>query len=392
MKLLFLDWNSYCRKDILQAFQNLGHTYSLYPLTETAHMLGSDQKTIQDIYEHIERGSFDFAFTMNYFPMVSTACEQAGIPYISWIYDNPFQNGYSVNIINSCNYIFTFDSAMYHELSSQGVSTIHYAPMAANPERLLKLGRENWGGHSYDISFVGALYNEDHNFYDEFVKNARIAGKEYYIGYIDSLIQIQLHLYGTNILSSSLPKEIAESHFASINEWTEQTAYFTTQEAIFADNVLCRKITAIEREQLLQKLSALYSVSLFTRDAGANLGQCQNLGYIDYYSGAPAVFHNSAINLNISLRSIKNGIPLRAIEIMGAGGFLLSNFQSDFLQHFEPEHDFVYYENIEDAVEKAGYYLTHPKERQEIAMNGWKKIKKYHTYEQRITEMLSLLH
>ena len=48
----------------------------------------------------------------------------------------------------------------------------------------------------------------------------------------------------------------------------------------------------------------------------------------------PLVFQNSKINLNITLRSIKNGIPLRAIDIMGAGGFLLTNYQNDFGLHF----------------------------------------------------------
>lgn len=390
MNLLFLDWNSYCRKDVLEAFRTLGHSYTNYPLPETAHMLGSDQNTIQEIYEALTADSYNFAFSMNYFPMVSDACERAGIPYISWIYDNPYQMGYSVNIINSCNYIFTFDSAMYKELSDQGVPTIYYAPMAANADRLLSAGRKKTE-LSHNISFVGALYNEDHNFYDEFKENAIANGKEYYVGYIDALIQMQLHLYGTNILANSLPKEIIEARFAEINEWTERTAYFTTPETIFADNVLCRKITALEREQILSGLSALYPVSLYTRDSGARIGNCKNYGYMDYYDGTPTVFRNSSINLNITLRSIKNGIPLRAIEIMGAGGFLLSNYQSDFLLHFEPDRDFVYYENKEDAIQKAGYYLSHETERKQIAENGWKKIKEYHTYERRLTDMLALL-
>lgn len=393
MNLLYLDWNSYCRRDVLEAFATLGHSYTIYPLSETARMLGSDQKTSHEIYDVLTKNTYDFAFSMNYFPMVSDACERAGIPYLSWIYDNPYQKGYHVNIINNCNYIFTFDSAMYEELTNQGVQTVYYAPMAANADRLLSMGTHTKNSKSpvHDISFVGSLYNEHHNFYDEFKSNALAAGKDYYIGYIDALIEMQLRLYGTDILTKSIPKEIAESGFARINEWSELTSYFTTPEAIFADNVLCRKITAIEREQVLSRLSQYYPVALYTQNNTAKVGNCTNLGYVDYYNDSPAVFHNSKINLNISLRSIKNGIPLRAIEIMGAGGFLLSNFQSDFLIHFEANQDFVYYESIEDAIEKAGYYLTHESEREQIARNGWNKIKKYHTYETRIAEMLSVL-
>ena len=38
------------------------------------------------------------------------------------------------------------------------------------------------------------------------------------------------------------------------------------------------------------------------------------------------MFANSKVNLNITLRNIKTGIPLRALDIMGAGGFLLTNY------------------------------------------------------------------
>lgn len=64
-----------------------------------------------------------------------------------------------------------------------------------------------------------------------------------------------------------------------------------------------------------------------------------NKGPIDYYNEMPYVFNNSRINLNITLRSIKSGIPLRAMDICGAGGFLLSNYQADF-------YDFLLREKI----------------------------------------------
>jgi len=390
MNLLYMDWNSFCRNDVLSAFQNLGHSYTLTPLPETARMQGLDQETIHSIYETITKTNYDFVFTMNYFPMISEACEKAGIPYLSWIYDNPYTKAYSVSIVHSCNYIFTFDSSMYNELTSHGVNTIYYAPMAANPKRIADMGTAP-DKFCHDISFIGALYDEDYNFYDEFVKNAKARGREHDIGYIDALIRCQSQLYGTNILAESLPKEIATSGLATINEWSEINTFFTTPETIFADNVLCRKITEQERKTLLSRLSSSFDVTLYTRNQNATLGNCHNKGYADYTSEMPLIFKGSKINLNISLKSIKNGIPLRAIEIMGAGGFLLSNYQPDFLLHFEPDRDFVYYENIDDAIEKAAYYLRHESERAQIAANGLQKINEAHTYEIRLSQMLSVL-
>lgn len=104
--------------------------------------------------------------------------------------------------------------------------------------------------------------------------------------------------------------------------------------------------------------------------------EAQFMGPIDWEESMPAVFKHSRINLNITLRSIQTGILLRAFDIMGAGGFLLSNYQEDFLDYFIPGEDFVYFEDENDMLLKIEYYLNHDKERKEIACNGYEKVKK----------------
>ncbi len=113
-----------------------------------------------------------------------------------------------------------------------------------------------------------------------------------------------------------------------------------------------------------------------------------NHGPVDNVIQMPLVFKQSRINLNISLRSIKSGIPQRAFDIMGSGGFLLSNYQADFLYDFIPGKDFDYYESKEDLLAKIDYYLSHEDERQAIAGNGHDKIAAAHTYRHRVREML----
>ncbi|MCI8533888.1 MAG: glycosyltransferase family 1 protein [Lachnospiraceae bacterium] len=109
---------------------------------------------------------------------------------------------------------------------------------------------------------------------------------------------------------------------------------------------------------------------------------------MDYYNEMPLVFKQSKINLNLTSRSIQSGVPLRAFDIMGAGGFLLSNYQEDFLDHFIPGEDFVYYESKKDLLSKVDYYLRHEDERQTIAENGHGKVVSEHTYRHRVCEML----
>ena len=68
------------------------------------------------------------------------------------------------------------------------------------------------------------------------------------------------------------------------------------------------------------------------------------------------------------------------MEIMASGGFLLTNFQADLLQHFTPNEDFVYFESINDLLNKIDYYLSHENERKQIAKSGRIKVSKNYNY------------
>ena len=59
------------------------------------------------------------------------------------------------------------------------------------------------------------------------------------------------------------------------------------------------------------------------------LPHVKNRGIADSERVMPKIFKCSKINLNMTLRSIKSGIPQRAFDIMGCGGFLMSNYQPE---------------------------------------------------------------
>ena len=79
------------------------------------------------------------------------------------------------------------------------------------------------------------------------------------------------------------------------------------------------------------------------------------------------------------------------MDIMGSGGFLLTNYQEDFLRHFIPGEDYVYYESQDDLMDKCEYYITHEDERQRIAKNGHDKVKEFHNYPLRLSQILDIV-
>jgi spore maturation protein CgeB len=103
------------------------------------------------------------------------------------------------------------------------------------------------------------------------------------------------------------------------------------------------------------------------------------------------VFNESRINLNITMRNIRTGLPLRVFDILGSGGFLLTNFQAELPAFFEPGKDLAVYESFSDCEKKAEYYLTHEDERRTIAENGFRKVKQFHTYGIRVSQMLQIV-
>ena len=337
----------------------------------------------------LEKSDCDFLFSFNYFPMISELCQKYGIKYVSWVYDSPYIHVYSYTVLNSCNYIFLFDRAMYEELNGAGIPTVYYLPLGVNSKRMRRLGKQSPSmtpRYQGEISFVGGLYTEQkQQLYQKFQTM-----KEYTKGYLDGIIQAQMCVQGYNFIQEMLTDEVlAEMEKAYPTDPNASTVLPPAE--LYADYVLAREVTALERQKVLELLGREYTIKLYTYNEKTNIPGVQNMGKVDYYNEMPYVFRNSKINLNITLRSIKTGIPLRAWDIMGNGGFLLTNYQAELLDYFEPGKDFVYYEDMNDLREKVSYYLNHEEERKMIAENAMEKVCREHDLTSRISEMLKIV-
>ena len=92
------------------------------------------------------------------------------------------------------------------------------------------------------------------------------------------------------------------------------------------------------------------------------------------------VLNESKINLNLSLRSIRRGIPLRVMQILGAGGFCLTDYKEDMDGLLADGEDIVCFWSEEEMVDKCRYYLSHEEERKKIVQRGFETAKKKLSY------------
>ena len=389
MKILYLEWNSYCNEDMKECLQKEGHDVEVCPFLEGIRVKQDEAERI--LQPRLTKANYDFVFSFNYIPIVSNICKEFEVPYVSWVYDSPYIHVYSYTVLNPCNYIFLFDYAVYQELHEAGIRTVYYLPLAVNPERVARLQNtpDKQKKFGADISFVGSLYNEPkHRLYDKFAEVSPYAK-----GYLDAIIDAQKKVYGYYFLGELLDDSILEE-LQKVYPTDPNAPSVMKPRDIYADYVLARQVTALERQEILTLLGQRMperNIKLFTNNVQTNIAGVKVAGQVDYNKEMPYVFANSKINLNISLKSIKTGIPLRVFDIMGSKGFLLTNYQEELLQYFEPGVDFVYYENYEDLLVKAEYFLTHEEERLEIAENGYRKVCAEHGIEMRIREMIEVV-
>lgn len=342
----------------------------------------------EELEKEIKQARYDYLVSFNYYPILAEVCHRCGLKYISWVYDSPLVALYSYTMIYNTNYVFLFDYTTYRELKEIGLQRVFYLPLASNTWNSPFFQTNNGKYPHMQVSFIGSMYDEKRN--DLYSRFSNVS--DFSKGYMDALIQAQKNLYGVDIIKSSIPERILKElkqivpYNTGINkDGVETDAY------IYEEYFLKRKVTALERKEVLQRLSKKYDTYLFSGRKPEYLPEIHYMGIVDYYTEMPEVFCNSDINLNITLKSIGTGIPERILDIMGVGGFLLTNYQAEMEEYFQAGVDYDYYGDMEELEEKVDFYLKNPQVRERAAASGCEKIGKFFNYNERLEEMIRLV-
>lgn len=387
MNLLFLKWNAFGTEYILEEWKRAGYTCIIYDFPQSTEDTRRSEELASSVATAILENKISVVFSFNFFPTVAIACKACRVKYVSWTYDSPYIQLYSKTIEYDTNYAFVFDKSEYNRLRSLGVDTVHFLPMAAPVDVYDKMVLSDALKKKYsaDIAMIGSMYTEKKHQLFRHLENL----DSYTLGYIDAIMESQKKIYGVDILEKSLTPDIVKN-MQKVCPMLASGDGLETIEWVFSHYFIARKLTSIERKEYIETLSKKTKVVLYTPESTPEL-DVNNRGAVDYYKEAPYAFKASKVNLNITLRSIVTGIPLRAFDIMGCGGFLLTNYQEDFLDFFEPDKDFVYFDSKEDLLEKALFYLKEDTLREKISVSGYERIKANHTYKHRVDDMIGVI-
>ena len=398
MEMLFYRYGSICEPDLISIFESFGlHVVTLGAEITDKKLSASDR--IKLLSECIDNHTFSFIFSINFFPSISDLCEIYKLPYICWTVDSPVMELFSKSIQNTCNKVFVFDKAQYRTLSPYNPEGIFHLPLATNVGRwdqvirdISAADRKRFSG---DISFVGSLYSEK----DPYLLTKDIAPvlPDRAKGFMDGLIAAQSQVYGYNFMESALTDEIISMFHKKMPPLylKEEASIMNTDRYVTAHQIIGMHAAYVERMDILKTLAEHFTVDLYTLSNTELLKDLPGIrlkGGVRTLTEMPKVFHLSKINLNITIRPIQAGLSLRIWDILGCGGFLITNYQEELPDYFTPGVELETFASIEELADKCNYYLTHEEERLRIAKNGYEKVKKEHTYEKRVADLIRIVY
>lgn len=377
MNILIYRWKSYTQFDMMETLALRGHVVDDIMGEMTNYEEDPDFE--RRFADRLDANHYDLVLTSNYFPLISDACEKRGIRYLAWCCDSPISTMYHESIFNKCNTVLQFDKLNQIEFEQMG-APVYYLPLAGAVDRLDRTMEACPDGYLHDISFIGSMYNKTS--YDEIYEHMT----DYQKGYFDAVLKMQMNAYGIYLLDEALDAQTMADFSRNFNLASSDRSFASLRMTV-ATTALSFKIAQMERQTAIAKISEKFDMDVYTDDDSVNFVRAKNHGTVDYWSEAPVVFRRSKINLNLTLKSIQSGIPQRVWDIMAAGGFCLTNYQPELLLYFENGVDLVFFEDLNDLRNKIAYYLTHDEEREQIARNGYEKVKQLHQYNNRFDAM-----
>lgn len=387
MNILFYRYGSICEPDIIASFKHLG-----FNITEDTREVYNKQllpsDCIKGLNELLKQDTYSFIFSINFFPSVSDVCNIWGIPYLCLIVDSPVLELFSTSLANPCNKVFLFDRQLYNDFHHINPDGIFHIPLATNVRdnyaTATMASAADRARFSSDISFIGSLYSEK-CLYNQITLPEKMRG------YVDGLIEAQLLVYGYNFIEECVTPELIEAFCKVRPELINfPDSMKVDTKAVIAQHIISVKVAEQERLRYLKVLSEHYNVDLYTGSDTSSMPLIHNRGFAKTNTEMPIIFHQSKINLNLTAKSIRSGLSLRIFDVLGCEGFLITNYQAELPEHFNIGEDLEAYTSLDDLIGKCEYYLSHDKERREIAHNGFEKVKKYHTYDIRLTQMLEI--
>ena len=346
-----------------------------------------DEEKINALVTYVKEHGITHLMSIHLIYNVAVAAYWAGIKYISVIWDAPYLKAYTVMGTLDNIWYSAFDKLDAERMRQGGCPHVMYQPLSVNRENILAWKKRFLAKRRYihDISLIANLYED--NAYDRCLDLL----PENMQAYFRSIFEEAAFKWdGVNRVYGKTGQEILEymklvSPTLKINNPynVEDVRYF---EAMY----LIRKLANIERVCVLNLLAEDHDVYLYTYSEVDEtlMPKVHRRPPVQVGEATSFIYAGTKINLNIALKGIEGGTTQRIMDIMGAGGFVLTNYCEETAELFEEDKEIVMFRTPEELIQKVDYYLEHEEEREQIARAGHERAMNDYTYEKKIKKLL----
>lgn len=329
----------------------------------------------------------DFVIGINYSAALAKSLKLFNVKYIAWNIDSPWVEMFAKHAMDYDNaIIFDFDKGMVDKVERELGLEIYYLPLAGKNGFVEdeNITEQNFEKYHCDISFIGHS-TVNNQFMQEIATKIPSEVLLTVMEYV--LLQKNQSQY---ILESLIQEELFDKIYKSstLECWNKNIQYFKNTDALAYD--IAKLTSHKERVELVEFLSKYTKFHLYGDKNWEVLLNKPTFykGIADYSSELHNIIKSTKININDTRPFFRDALPLRIFEIISCSGFCVTNYKENENTIFENGKHLIAYRDKQDLEEIIEYFLTHPIERNEVQQEGYEFLKKYHTLEIRLTEML----
>lgn len=377
MKLLFCERNLFMQKDIEEALTRMGIFFRC--VSYVFENPDEDDFFAEHLRHFLTEDSYDAVLSVNLVPVIADVCHDMGIPYLAWCYDACWEFSRSDIFYYPTTYIFHFDRRSCEDYKQCGYPHVFHMPLAANCHRLDKLcaSAEQTQYYHSSVCFLGSMYEKYLTEQPWFATQLHPTDLTNLMHYIDE----QTARYTRHTLWDDMTPEY-------IHAISSRTPSGVAIHRIPLIATCSSMIAGRQRQTVLNEIAEHFPLTLYSGSMTNPVPKSIYKWRASYYSQMPFVFRHATINLNLTIPPIQTGLSLRVLDILGAGGFLLSNFQDELSEFFEIGKELDTYDTLEELNDKIAFYLANPGIAGQLATNGHNAVKERFSFEIQLTKIL----
>lgn len=382
MRILFCKWGFANEGIIENTLRDMGHFVRSFQKDE----LPKDGMESEVNFVVHAAGEYhaEVLFTVDYFTNMALAAKKMGVLYYSWLFHLPQWNLYSYQAQAPTNRIFVFDKMLLRDLRQHNINTAQYLSLPAD-KQILENALRGAATKRYkfqgEVSCVGSVFNK------AATRMLPSAKEDPRFPKLVELIKEKRFAYGNEALYRGIDDDMID-FLSNETDNDKENFFFAERKDIIVQSVLARKITAEERKLACRMLARKFDFKLYSDSNMERYPEVNNLGPVDMLKEAPLIYNQSKVNVYVSPRCIRSGIPGRVLEIIACQGFVITNYQEDLAAEFEEDKEIVMYRSLEELLDKTEYYLQHEAERTEIVRAGYEKVIREYNYASKLRKML----